>query len=216
VADAVAAGELVALDGGLVVAEAAYDAIATAARTTVERHAADHPLQPALPASEVVPAGPARDALVARLEHDGVLVRDASGVRSPAAAASSAAAAEAAATLLERLGAAPFAPPRLDEALDDLALGADAARALVGVLEREGRIVQLGDGLAVTREAYDEAVGHVRAGCEAAGSYTLAELRDATGSSRRYAQALLERMDRDGLTRRVGDARVLRRAGRAG
>ena len=56
----------------------------------------------------------------------------------------------------------------------------------------------------------------MRAGCEAAGTYTLAELRDATGSSRRYAQALLERMDRDGLTRRVGDARVLRRAGRAG
>ena len=79
------------------------------------------------------------------------------------------------------------------------------------MLEREGRIVRLGDGLAVTRGAYDEAVAHVRAGCEAAGSYTLAELRDATGSSRRYAQALLERMDRDGLTRRVGDARVLRR-----
>ena len=145
-----------------------------------------------------------------------MLVRDASGVRSPAAAASSTAAAEAAATLLERLGATPFAPPRLEEALGDLPLGADAARALVGVLEREGRIVQLGDGLAVTREAYETAVAHVRAGCEAGGSYTLAELRDATGSSRRYAQALLERMDRDGLTRRVGDTRVLRRAGRAG
>jgi selenocysteine-specific elongation factor len=206
----------VSLDGGLVLAAASYAAIADAARGTVARRAAEHPLQPALPASEVVPAGPARDAIVARLEEDGVLVRDAAGVRAPDATARSEAAADAARALLERLGEAPFAPPRLDEALAELALADPEARALVAVLEREGRIVRLGDGLAVTRAAYDEAVSHVRAGCEAAGSYTLAELRDATGSSRRYAQALLERMDRDGLTRRVGDARVLRRAGRAG
>ena len=48
-------------------------------------------------------------------------------------------------------------------------------------------------------------------GCRAGGRFTLAELRDATGTSRRYAQAMLERMDADGITRRVGDYRVLRR-----
>ena len=51
--------------------------------------------------------------------------------------------------------------------------------------------------------------------CEAAGSITLARFRDLLGSSRRPAQLLLERFDADGLTRRVGDARVLRRRARS-
>ena len=51
--------------------------------------------------------------------------------------------------------------------------------------------------------------------CEEDGSITLAGLRDAIGTSRRVAQALLERFDADGVTRRVGDRRVLRRRGRA-
>ena len=38
--------------------------------------------------------------------------------------------------------------------------------------------------------------------------------RDALDVSRRVAQLLLERYDADGLTRRVGDERVLRRAAR--
>ena len=48
--------------------------------------------------------------------------------------------------------------------------------------------------------------------CEAAGRSRSARFRDLLGSSRRPAQLLLERFDADGLTRRVGDARVLRRA----
>ena len=48
--------------------------------------------------------------------------------------------------------------------------------------------------------------------CRASGELTLARFRDLVGTGRRDAQLLLERFDRDGLTRRVGDARVLRRA----
>ena len=43
---------------------------------------------------------------------------------------------------------------------------------------------------------------------------TLAQLRDRLGISRKYAQALLEAMDANGITRRVGDERVLRRRAR--
>ena len=46
--------------------------------------------------------------------------------------------------------------------------------------------------------------------CESTGSITLARFRDLLGTGRRPAQLLLERFDADGLTRRVGDARVLR------
>jgi selenocysteine-specific elongation factor len=40
---------------------------------------------------------------------------------------------------------------------------------------------------------------------------TLAGLRDELGTSRKYAQALLERFDAEGLTLRRGDVRVVRR-----
>ena len=84
-------------------------------------------------------------------------------------------------------------------------------RALAGVLEARGRLVLVGDGSAVGPAAYASARDALVAECEAAGSITLARFRDLLGSSRRPAQLLLERFDADGLTRRVGDARVLRR-----
>ena len=46
----------------------------------------------------------------------------------------------------------------------------------------------------------------------AAGRIALARFRDLAGCGRRDAQLLLERLDADGVTRRVGDERVLRRA----
>ena len=39
---------------------------------------------------------------------------------------------------------------------------------------------------------------------------TLAQVRDMFGTSRKYAQALLEHLDNERVTRRVGDERVLR------
>ena len=43
------------------------------------------------------------------------------------------------------------------------------------------------------------------------GQVTLATYRDLLGTGRRNAQALLELFDRQGVTRRRGDARVARR-----
>ena len=50
----------------------------------------------------------------------------------------------------------------------------------------------------------------------AAGEITIARFRDLIGTGRRDAQLMLERFDADGVTRRVGDRRVLRRAARGG
>jgi selenocysteine-specific elongation factor len=83
---------------------------------------------------------------------------------------------------------------------------------LARYLEAKGRLVRLRDGLAVSAEAYVEARQTAIAECELAGSITLARFRDLLGVSRRPAQLLLERLDEDGLTRRVGDDRILRRS----
>jgi selenocysteine-specific elongation factor len=85
---------------------------------------------------------------------------------------------------------------------------------LARFLEQQGRLVRLGEGWAVGRAAYDEARRRVVAECEATSSIALARFRDLAGIGRRDAQLLLERLDADGVTRRVGDARVLRRRAR--
>ena len=80
--------------------------------------------------------------------------------------------------------------------------------ALARFLEEHGRLVRVGDGYAISPAAYERAreviVEHA--------PLTLARFRDLLGTSRKTAQMLLERFDSDGITRRVGDERVLRRA----
>ena len=83
---------------------------------------------------------------------------------------------------------------------------------LARFLEARGRLVRVGDGLAVGIGPYEAAKRALIEECEHAGKITLARFRDLLGSSRRPAQLLLERFDADGLTRRVGDERVLRRS----
>jgi selenocysteine-specific elongation factor len=79
-------------------------------------------------------------------------------------------------------------------------------------LEREGRLVRLGDGLAIAPAAYEHARAALVAECERAGTISLARFRDLLGASRRVAQLLLERLDADRVTIRIGDARRLRRS----
>ena len=83
-------------------------------------------------------------------------------------------------------------------------------RELAVFLEAEGRLKRLGDDVVVSPELYERGVAAIRT----LAPITIASFRDALGISRRHAQLLLERYDADGLTRRVGDERVLRRAGR--
>jgi selenocysteine-specific elongation factor len=76
------------------------------------------------------------------------------------------------------------------------------------------------DGVRVGREQWpthevDALRERVVALLEAEGSATLARVRDAVGLGRKDTQALLERLDGEGLTIRRGDARVLRRRRRA-
>ncbi len=85
---------------------------------------------------------------------------------------------------------------------------------LARYLEASGRLVRLGDGYAIGTAAYESARDVLLAECREAGQITLARFRDLVGIGRRDAQLLLERFDADGLTRRVGDARVLRRSAR--
>jgi hypothetical protein len=127
---------------------------------------------------------------------------------------------------LERRGAklyAPGATAALGERADAAAqlesqLGLEPIRvddaALARFLEEQGRLVRVGDGLAISAEAYADARDVLVSECETAGGIALARYRDLLGVGRRTAQLLLERFDADGLTRRAGDERVLRKRAR--
>ena len=83
----------------------------------------------------------------------------------------------------------------------------DSEPELLAALREHGRVVRLGP----TMHIHVDALAEVRERVIAMEEITLAGLRDELGTSRKYAQALLERFDGEGLTARRGDVRVLRR-----
>ena len=83
---------------------------------------------------------------------------------------------------------------------------------LTRFLEAGGELVRLGKEHAIASESFAVAKEALLAECASAGEITLARFRDLLDIGRRDAQLLLERFDQDGLTRRVGDRRVLRRS----
>src|SRR5207244_2117369 len=118
---------------------------------------------------------------------------------------------------LYRPGAAGALGARAGEAAElESSLGLEPVKvddgSLARFLEQSGRLVRVGDGYAVSLGAYEQAKNVLVQELEDAGRITLARFRDLIGSSRRTAQLLLERFDADGVTRRVGDERVLRRS----
>ncbi len=82
--------------------------------------------------------------------------------------------------------------------------------ALVALLAHRGLVVDVGGGVVFDADVYAGMTAKVRAHIEEHGSISLAETRDLLGSSRKYVQAFLEHLDAQRVTRRVGDARVLR------
>ena len=78
-------------------------------------------------------------------------------------------------------------------------------------LEDRGRLVRVGDGYAISPRAYEHAREVLLRELAAAERITLARFRDLLDTSRKTAQLLLERFDADGVTRRIGEERVLRR-----
>jgi selenocysteine-specific elongation factor len=102
-------------------------------------------------------------------------------------------------------------PRGLDVLASLVGMTAIDARRLLEQCLRDGTVERLGPTLYYHPDALDDAERRVIALCERDGSATIAALRDELGTSRKYAQALLEHFDRRRLTRRQGDEHLLRR-----
>ncbi len=95
------------------------------------------------------------------------------------------------------LEAAGFQPPR-----------PDCDPEIVAHLNALGRVVDCGNGVVLASGAFGRAQALVEQLLVTNGEVTLAGTRDALATNRRVAQALLEELDRRGVTRRLGERRV--------
>jgi selenocysteine-specific elongation factor len=107
--------------------------------------------------------------------------------------------------VLAVLRGAPFSPPTGRDLLQ--ACGADGP--LLVALTEAGEIVRIAEGLYFARDAYDRAVRTIVDLIRSSDAVTVAAVRDAIGTSRKYAVALLEHLDSERITKRIGDSRVL-------
>ena len=80
--------------------------------------------------------------------------------------------------------------------------------ALIRNLLASGDLVRVGDFL-LTRGSAEQARHVVRTRISTEGPQTVAQIRDALGTTRRYAVPLCEWLDSIGVTRRQGDLRAL-------
>lgn len=143
--------------------------------------------------------------LLARADSDGLLALTAASVALPEHRVRlTPEQSERVGRVLEAFRKSPFAPPSLPQAEE--AVGAE----LLGYLLDSGALVKVTDEVLFEREAREEMERRVVALAQERGQVTVAEVRDLFDTSRKYALGLLEDLDRRRVTRRLGDARVLR------
>jgi selenocysteine-specific elongation factor len=104
----------------------------------------------------------------------------------------------------EALSQKPFDPlPRREIELDR------GAQHVLRFLIEKDEVIELGSDAVLLRENFEHMRARITEFISKNGPATVSELRQALESSRRIMVPLLERLDRDGVTRRVRDKRML-------
>jgi len=101
---------------------------------------------------------------------------------------------------LKSLALNPYSPP------SDLVIDTE----LLDVLIDQRQVVKVSDNVVFAASAYKEMLDRIMSRLKSQGKITVAEVRDMLQTSRKYALALMEHLDEQKVTRRVGDERVLR------
>jgi selenocysteine-specific elongation factor len=167
-----------------------------AVRTTVE----------AAVRRERVPAEPELvDALLDDLDDRGELQREGPIARLPSHRASLAGHEEELDRLVAAVASAEPTPPTVNELL-----ASGFSPEVLDAATREGPLVRVSREIVLTAAFVERALDVVREA--GAAGVTVSALREALGTSRKYAVPLLEHLDGRRLTRRVGDVRVAREA----
>jgi selenocysteine-specific elongation factor len=191
--------------GVFIYTAAGWEALAERARTFLDGYHRQHPLRKGPPKEELrsrlgLTPQVFNNALP-KLQEDGVIADEGPVVRRPEHVQRlSAAQRSAADEYLSLLEANPYSPPT-DSPVD---------AEVLNLLADEGKVVKMSEPVVFAASAYREMVDGVSTYIGEKGEITVADVRDMFGASRKYALALLEYLDQQHITRRVGDGRVLR------
>ena len=97
-----------------------------------------------------------------------------------------------------------FTPPSVKELTNGEKPKVELLESLI-----DNTVVRLDADLVLHEKVFKDAVQKVEEHCKKNNQIGLAEFRDMTGSSRKYSMAILEYMDKIGITRRLENYRVL-------
>jgi selenocysteine-specific elongation factor len=101
--------------------------------------------------------------------------------------------------------------PDFRELCHQLGAAEAAVKAMVALLEKEGKLVRVRDGLYLDREAFAGMVEMVTAYLERQGEMTTQAFKDMVGLTRKYVIPLIEALDTHRITMRRGEVRILRK-----
>lgn len=111
--------------------------------------------------------------------------------------------------IIDLLNKNPFQPPAREELMGVFSLDAKKISDILNLLIRENKVVRISDSLYLSREAFDTLLISVNTFYSHKNELTVAEFRDLLNTSRKFALPLLEYLDAQKITLRVGDARKL-------
>jgi selenocysteine-specific elongation factor len=102
---------------------------------------------------------------------------------------------------------AGLAVPPVDDVLAKSGVEPSRSRTLLQMLIRRGNLVEIGDGLVFHRTALDALRAQLAP--HKGRHLSVPQFKDLAGVSRKYAIPLLEYLDRERITRRDGDNRLV-------
>jgi selenocysteine-specific elongation factor len=203
-----------------------FDSVSLAVAETLKDHHASHPSERGLPLDDLLHAsalnrlsGKAARSLVALLAEKGAVLIEDSWVRLPDFERKDDEALQRdVAVLFGYCKQRAFQPPTLEEARGELlktnpGMDANAFSSLIKSLKNSRRLALLPGEFLLTDEVENDVMEIL---LKIEGYVTLASVRDATGSSRKFIMPILEYFDSKGHTRRVvdskaGDVRVVKK-----
>ena len=202
-------GDLLMLPGGWLMASSRWAHLADEIGRELAAYHEAHPLQPGMPREQLRSYLGAGARLFNRLldlaVEAGWLVDEGTVVRLPDHEVRFSREEQAAINRLwEKIEASPTAPPSVKEA------AAIVGEEVLQALFTRGELIPVSGEVFFDPQTYARLVEQVEEFIRQHGSITVAQARDLFGTSRRYVLALLEHLDTAGVTKRVGDARVLR------
>lgn len=113
--------------------------------------------------------------------------------------------------LLSELSNSSLSPPKLDELVARVGVSGPHAAEVLKVLVSEGKICRVTDDLYFTRDAIEQLKERLVAHLKAHREITTQTFKEMVGQSRKFVIPLSEFFDRERVTLRVGEKRVLRR-----